>query len=60
LPAAVLFAPSAMAPSPVAVLGSPMATAPLPVALCPRPMATAPPAAVPLLAVVPLEPMATF
>ncbi|KVM81968.1 hypothetical protein WT05_21710 [Burkholderia stagnalis] len=59
-PFAESFAPSATAPVPVAVFGSPIATAPLPVAVCPRPIATAPPIAVELLAVVPLEPMATF
>ncbi len=56
----VLFAPIASAPVPVALFGSPIATAPSPFAVWPRPIATAPPAAVPLLAVVPLEPIATF
>ncbi|WP_338119577.1 DNA-directed RNA polymerase II [Paraburkholderia flava] len=52
--------PSAIEPSPNALSALPIVTAPSPVADWPRPSATAPPAAVPLLAVVPPEPIATF
>ncbi|CAB3972152.1 DNA-directed RNA polymerase II [Burkholderia cenocepacia] len=60
LPAAVLLAPIVTAPVPFEMFGSPIATAPLPFAVWPRPIATAPPAVVPLFAVVPDEPIATF
>ncbi len=60
VPFAELPLPSATAPVPLAELLVPSATAPSPLAVCARPIATAPPFALPLLAVVPDEPIATF
>ncbi|KVV64537.1 hypothetical protein WK86_34290 [Burkholderia cepacia] len=60
MPFAELPLPSATAPVPLAELLVPSATAPSPLAVCARPIATAPPFALPLLAVVPDEPIATF